>query len=39
MLDTINGYVPLINFSSDGIGGSWWALVVGLATALWGATG
>jgi membrane protein len=35
---TINGYVPLIDFSGKGISGSWWALALGLVSALWGAT-
>jgi membrane protein len=39
VLRTIDGYVPLIEFSPATIGGSWWALVLGLATAIWGATG
>jgi len=38
VLHTINGYVPLIDFSGKTISGSWWALVVGLVSALWGAT-
>jgi YihY family inner membrane protein len=38
VIDTINSYVPLIDFSDRGIGGSWWALALGLVTALWGAT-
>jgi membrane protein len=38
VLDTIRGYVPLIDFSRKTISGSWWALVLGLASALWGAT-
>ncbi len=39
VIDTINGYVPLIDFTDRGISGSWWALALGLVTALWGATG
>lgn len=39
VIDTIDGYVPLIDFTDRGISGSWWALALGLATALWGATG
>jgi membrane protein len=38
VLRTIHGYVPLIDFSYRSISGSWWALVVGLVTALWAAT-
>lgn len=39
VLRTIDGYIPLIDFSHATIGGSWWALAVGLGTALWAATG
>jgi len=38
VLHTIDGYVPLIDFSHTTIGGSWWALVLGLVSALWAAT-
>jgi membrane protein len=38
VLHTIDGYVPLVDFSAKTIGGSWWALVLGLVSALWAAT-
>jgi len=38
VLHTIDGYVPLIEFSGRTIGGSWWALVLGLVSSLWAAT-
>jgi YihY family inner membrane protein len=38
LLHTINGYIPLIDFSRKTISGSWWALVLGLVSALWAAT-
>jgi membrane protein len=38
VLHTIDGYVPLIDFSGRTIGGSWWALVLGLVSSLWAAT-
>ena len=38
-LERIRSYVPLIDFSNEGITGSWWALVLGLVSALWGASG
>lgn len=38
VLRTVNDSVPLVDFSHATIGGSWWALVVGLATAIWAAT-
>lgn len=38
VLHTIDGYVPLIDFSGKTISGSWWALFLGLVSALWAAT-
>jgi membrane protein len=38
-LSRITSYVPLIDFSGEGISGSWWALALGLVSALWGASG
>jgi YihY family inner membrane protein len=38
-LERIRSYVPLIDFSNEGITGSWWALLLGLVSALWGASG
>ena len=38
VLHTIDDYVPLIDFSTRTISGSWWALVLGLVSALWAAT-
>ena len=39
VLRTIDGYVPLIDFSQKTISGSWWALVLGLVSTIWAATG
>ena len=38
-LEEIRSYVPLLDFSSEGISGSWWAFVLGFLSALWGASG
>ena len=38
VLRTISGYVPLVDVTGRTITGSWWALLVGLGTAIWGAT-
>jgi YihY family inner membrane protein len=39
VLEKINSYVPLIDFTGESVSGSWWALALGLVSALWGASG
>jgi YihY family inner membrane protein len=39
VLHTIDGYVPLVEFSHRTVSGSWWALILGLASTIWAATG
>lgn len=40
VLSNVQSYFPLLDVSGDStLSGSWWALIVGLVGALWGATG
>ncbi len=39
VLRTIDDYVPLVDFSHRTISGSWWALILGLVSTIWAATG
>lgn len=39
VLSDVASYFPLLNVPTGGFSGSWWALAVGLVSALWAATG